>query len=47
VTYGDAEVIGKHSESAFGVPVVEVRLVMTNQDGAELARGKAEIELPT
>jgi len=46
VTYLDAEVIGKHAESEFGVPVVEVRLVMTNQDGAELVRGTAEIELP-
>jgi hypothetical protein len=26
--------------------VVELRVVMTNQDGAELARGTAEIELP-
>lgn len=47
VTYLDAEVIGKRSDSEFGVPVVEVRLVMTNQDGAELVRGLAEIELPT
>jgi len=46
VTYLDAEVIAKHAESEFGVPVVDVRVVMTNQDGAELARGKAEIELP-
>jgi acyl dehydratase len=46
VTYLDAEVIGKQAESAFGVPIVEVRLVMTNQDGAELVRGTAEIELP-
>jgi len=47
VTYLDAEVIGKHSDSEFGVPLVEVRLVMTNQDGAELVRGIAEIELPS
>jgi hypothetical protein len=47
VTYLDAEVTGKQPESEFGVPVVEVGLVMTNQDGAELVRGTAEIELPS
>jgi hypothetical protein len=47
VTYLDAEVSGKQAESAFGVPVVEVRLAMTNQDGTELVRGTAEIELPS
>jgi acyl dehydratase len=46
VTYLDAEVTGKRAESDFGVPVVDVRLVMTNQDGAELVRGTAEIQLP-
>ena len=46
VTYLDAEVSGKQADSEYGVPVVEVRVVMTNQDGAELARGRAEIELP-
>jgi hypothetical protein len=46
VTHLDAEVIGKQPDSDFGVPVVELRLVMTNQDGSELARGTAEIELP-
>jgi acyl dehydratase len=46
VTYLDAEVIGKQPDSELGVPLVEVGVVMTNQDGAELARGTAEIELP-
>ncbi len=46
VTYLDAEVSGKRLESEFGVPVVELRLVMTNQDGSELARSSAEVELP-
>jgi acyl dehydratase len=46
VTYLDADVIGKQPESDLGVPLVEVRLVMTNQDAAELVRGTAEIELP-
>jgi len=47
VTYLDAEVADLHTTSDYGVPVVEVHHVMTNQDGAELARGTAEIELPT
>jgi acyl dehydratase len=46
VTYLDAEVIGKQTESEFGVPIVQLRLVMTNQSGSELARGTAEVELP-
>ena len=46
VTYLDAEVIGRQEGSEFGVPVVELRVVMTNQDGSELARGAAQIELP-
>jgi hypothetical protein len=47
VTYLDAEVVGKQRESEFGVPVVALAVVMRNQDGAELARGRAEVELPT
>jgi acyl dehydratase len=46
VSYLDAEVIGRQEGSEFGVPVVELRVVMTNQDGSELARGAAQIELP-
>jgi acyl dehydratase len=46
VTYLDAEVTGKQTESDFGVPVVQLQLVMTNQSGSELARGTAEVELP-
>jgi acyl dehydratase len=46
VTWLDAEVTGKQTESEFGVALVQLRLVMTNQDGSELARGTAEVELP-
>ena len=46
VTFLDAEVTGKQPDSAFGVPVVQLQLVMTNQSGSELARGTAEVELP-
>ena len=46
VTYIDGEVSGKQRNSGFGVPVVEVSYRMTNQDGTELVRGVAEIELP-
>jgi hypothetical protein len=46
VTYLDGEVTGKRRDSEFHVPVVEVRVVMTNQDGSELSRGTAEVELP-
>jgi acyl dehydratase len=46
VTYFDAEVIGKEPESAWGVPVVQVRLRLTDQDGEVVVDCTAEIELP-
>jgi acyl dehydratase len=46
VTYFDAEVTGTEPESAWGVPVVQVRLRLTNQDGGVLADCTAEVELP-
>ena len=46
VTFFDAEVIGKQAESAWGVPLVQVKLRLTNQDGALLVDCTAEIELP-
>jgi acyl dehydratase len=46
VTYFDAEVTGKDAESAWGVPVVQVRLRLTNQDGTVLVDCAAEVELP-
>ena len=46
VTYFDAEVIGKEPESVWGVPLVQVKLLLTTQDGAKLVDCTAEIELP-
>ncbi|MBO2447754.1 MaoC family dehydratase N-terminal domain-containing protein [Actinomadura barringtoniae] len=46
VTYFDAEVTGKETETAWGVPLVQVKLRLTNQDGAALVSCTAEIELP-
>ncbi|MGP2440777.1 MaoC family dehydratase [Streptomyces sp. JW3] len=46
VTYFDAEVTGKQPDSSWGVPLVEVRLRLTNQDGGVLVECTAEVELP-
>jgi acyl dehydratase len=46
VTYLDAEVIDKQAESPWGEPLVCLDVKMTNQDGAVLATGKAEVQLP-
>ena len=46
VTYVDGEVIGKDANSSWGVPLVQVALRMTNQDGTLLVDGTAEVELP-
>jgi acyl dehydratase len=46
VTYFDAEVVGIQPESSWGVPLVQVQLRLTNQDGAMLVDCTAEIELP-
>jgi hypothetical protein len=39
-------VIAKEAESAFGAPLVTVKLRMTNQDGGVILDGTAEVELP-
>jgi acyl dehydratase len=46
VTYFDAEVVGKEPESVWGVPVVQVRLRLTSQDGEVVVDCTAEVELP-
>lgn len=46
ITCFDAEVVDKSPESAWGVPLVRVRLKLTNQDGATLVDCTAEVELP-
>jgi len=48
VTYLDAEVVDKRAEDpTLGVPLIAVKVQMTNQDGAVLAQGTAEIEVAT
>ena len=46
VTYFDAEVTGKEPESAWGVPLVQVKLRLANQDGGVVVDCTAEVELP-
>jgi acyl dehydratase len=46
VTYFDAEIVGKEPESAWGVPLVRVKLTLANQDGGVLVDCTAEVELP-
>ncbi|WP_330302560.1 MULTISPECIES: MaoC family dehydratase N-terminal domain-containing protein [unclassified Streptomyces] len=46
VTYFDAEVIGKETESTWGVPLVQVKLRLTDQNGGSLVNCTAEVELP-
>jgi acyl dehydratase len=46
VTYFDAEIIGKEPESTWGVPLVQVKLRLTNQDSGVVADCTAEVELP-
>jgi acyl dehydratase len=46
VTYFDAEIVDKQPESAWGVPLVQVRLLLTSQDGSKLVDCLAEVELP-
>jgi acyl dehydratase len=46
VTYLDAEVAERQEESVWGAPLVRLHMKMTNQDGATLATGKVDVELP-
>ena len=46
VTYLDAEVMEKNHDPDLGAWLVKLSVDMTNQDGAPLARGEAEVELP-
>lgn len=47
VTYFDAEVTGKEAESTWGVPIVQLRLHLSDQDGSVLVACTAEVELPS
>ena len=46
VTYFDAEIVDKQIESTWGVPLVQVKLRLANQDGTVLVSCTAEVELP-
>lgn len=46
VTYFDAEVVAKDAESAWGAPLVQIKLRLTNQDGGVLVDCTAEVEVP-
>lgn len=46
VTYFDAEVVGKETDTTWGVPLVQIKLRLTNQDGNVLVSSTAEVELP-
>ncbi len=46
ITLFEAEVIGKESETAWGVPLVSVKVKLANQDGVTVVDASAEVELP-
>ncbi|EFC84135.1 MaoC family dehydratase N-terminal domain-containing protein [Parafrankia sp. EUN1f] len=46
VTYFDAEVVGKETDSVWGAPLVHIKLRLVNQDGQVLVDCTAEVELP-
>ncbi len=46
ITYMTAEVIEKHDETTWGVPLVRLAVTMANQDGVKLATGVVDVELP-
>ncbi|MFG1924487.1 MaoC family dehydratase N-terminal domain-containing protein [Cryptosporangium sp. NPDC048952] len=46
VTYFDASVVSKEATSSWGVPIVQIKLRLTNQDGGTLVSCTAEVELP-
>jgi acyl dehydratase len=46
VTFFDGEVVGKEENSAWGVPLVQVKVKLTNQDGGTLVSSLNEVELP-
>jgi acyl dehydratase len=46
VTFFDAEVVGLQAESAWGAPLVQVKVRLVNQDGGVVVDATAEVELP-
>ena len=45
-TFFEAEVIGKSADSAWGVPLVHVKVRLKNQDGVTVVDAVADVELP-
>jgi hypothetical protein len=46
VTFIDGEVVGKIEHSTWGLPIVQVKVTMTNQDGKTVVTALNEVELP-
>jgi acyl dehydratase len=46
VTYLDGEITGTRHDATLGAGVVTIEVVMTTQDGAVMAKGPVEVELP-
>ena len=46
IPYMDGEVSGLRAQSAWGGRLLAVKVKMTNQDGAVLAEGPCEVEVP-
>jgi hypothetical protein len=46
ITYADGEVIAKEMDTPQGVPLVTIKVTLTNQDGGTLVDAKAEVEVP-
>jgi acyl dehydratase len=46
VTFFDAEVVAKEADSAWGAPLVTVKVKLTTQDGGTVVDATAEVELP-
>ena len=46
VTYLDAEVTGKRLDDTLGAPLATLEVVMSTQDGAVMAKGPVEVQLP-
>jgi len=46
VTYFEGQVIGKEENSAWGVPLVQVEVKLTDQDGKTVVKSVNEVELP-
>jgi hypothetical protein len=46
VTYIEGEVVAKIERSEWGVPMVQIKVVMTDQDGKTIVTSLNEVELP-